>query len=87
MVFNSATIIASQWSMDLCIDSAVTVSTGGPSCLLNIKLFDQQGDMVASGTESSGVLAVKEAKLWWPFTTVEKLSDEGYLYNFEVQNQ
>ena len=47
----------------------------------------KNGSTVASATEQSGMLTVKDAKLWWPFTTVEKEGDVGYLYDFQVGNQ
>ena len=57
---------------------------GGDSCRFTVELLNQNGDTVASATESSGVLTVKDAKLWWPFTTVENQGDVGYLYKFQV---
>ena len=60
---------------------------GGESCRFTVELRDQNGTTVASATVSSGMLTVKDAKLWWPFTTVENQGDVGYLYELQVGKQ
>ena len=59
---------------------------GEESCRFTVQLLDKNGATVASATESSGILTVKDAKLWWPFTTVQNQGDVGYLYKFQVGN-
>ena len=58
------------------------VVRGGP-CSCNVKLEDDKGNVVAFSTEPEGILAVKEAKLWWPAFTSNK-TDVGYTYKLTV---
>jgi hypothetical protein len=52
---------------------------------VSVKLLDKTGATVAVSEGAVGLLNVKNAKLWWPFTMVENDADAGYLYTLVVQ--
>ena len=50
-----------------------------------VHLEDKEGNKVAFGNGDEGELPVMNAKLWWPFTMVDKDFRAGYLYTLVVK--
>lgn len=44
------------------------VTLGGGSGTVSVEVLDPSGATVASGSKANDVLAVPNAKLWWPFS-------------------
>ncbi|XP_029650975.1 beta-glucuronidase isoform X1 [Octopus sinensis] len=47
-----------------------------------VKVIDKHGDLVAYSNQSTGVLNISNANLWWPYTM--NTSSPAYLYTMEV---
>ncbi|TNN64997.1 Beta-glucuronidase [Liparis tanakae] len=52
------------------------------SATIKVTLMDKDGHCVASSSEPSGDLIVKDVNLWWPYLMHE---NPGYLYSMEVR--
>lgn len=56
--------------------------TNTAGVLIDVRLFDQEGNLATTRTGQSGLLSVENAHLWWP----RGMSDEvGYLYTLQVR--
>ncbi|XP_030078237.1 beta-glucuronidase isoform X2 [Microcaecilia unicolor] len=57
---------------------------GSKNYSVAVTLLDREGNVVATGSETSGYLKVHNPMLWWPFLMHE---NAGYLYSLQIRGK
>ena len=69
-------------SMSAILEYAVKIGNASDDTITHVDVIDKEGKVVASGSNQSGTIEVKDAHLWWPYTM--NSTSSGYLYTFKV---